>query len=106
MSNVKVADLSPVPFFARFLEGQFSKDLTQEEMRSMRGGSAVTMAYPSDSDAAEIRPPVEQWPGLEELIRRATAGLGQLPSLPGLLTPHPTGPGPFPVEPGGGAGGA
>ena len=103
MSNVKVADLSPVPFFARFLEGQFSDELTPEQMKRVCGGSSeTTMAAPSDSDGAEINP--SPWADVQALIRRATASLGQLPSLPGLPGLHPSGPGPFPIEPG--AGGA
>ena len=93
MSKVKLADLSPVPFFARFLEGQFSDDLTPEQMRRVCGGSSeTTMAAPSDSDYAEINPPVQAWVDVQGLIRRATASLGQLPSLPGLPAPRPSGP--------------
>ena len=104
MSKVKLADLSPVPFFARFLEGQFSDDLTPEQMKRVCGGSSeTTMAAPSDSDYAEINPPMQPWADLQELIRRATATLGPLPSLPGLPAPHPKGPGPYPIEPGAGA---
>lgn len=56
MPPVKVDDLAPTPFFARFLEGQ-STELTPEQMRNLRGGaSVVTMAAPSDSDAAEVKP--------------------------------------------------
>ena len=39
MSDVKVQDLSPTPFFARFLEDQFARPLTAHEMKEVRGGS-------------------------------------------------------------------
>jgi hypothetical protein len=54
MSDVKIKDLSPVPFFAHFLEGQFPRELTGEEMKALRGGSAVTMAAPSDQDCCGV----------------------------------------------------
>jgi hypothetical protein len=54
MSDVKIKDLPPVPFFARFLEGQFSNDLSEEEMKAIRGGSVVTMAAPSDQEGVPI----------------------------------------------------
>jgi hypothetical protein len=94
MSHVKITDLSSVPFFARFLEGQFSNDLTPEEMKRIRGGMTI---LPGSDPAPQMH-----WPDLQELIRQATAALGQLPSLLGLPTARPPGPGPFPVEPGGG----
>ena len=39
MSDVKYEDLPPAPFFARFLEQQFARPLTAEEMKAVRGGS-------------------------------------------------------------------
>jgi hypothetical protein len=96
MSHVKITDLSPVPFFARFLEGQFSDDLTAEEMKRLRGGaSAVTLAYPSDSDTAEVPPgQAEPWPGYDELMQQARKWWDSLPGHP-----NAPGPGPFPIEP-------
>jgi len=38
MSDVKVEDLSPAPFFARFLEDQYARPLTEAEMKAVRGG--------------------------------------------------------------------
>ena len=45
-----------VPFFARFLEGQGSEELSDEEMQAIAGGKkkdVTTMKYPSDSDEGE-----------------------------------------------------
>jgi hypothetical protein len=40
-----------VPFFARYLEGQFCEDLSEEEMKEVQGGKhAITLAYPSDQE--------------------------------------------------------
>jgi hypothetical protein len=80
MSDVKIEDLSPVPFFAHFLEGQFSKDLAEGEMKALRGGSAVTLAYPSDQEGA----PIGEFPDIQALLR---SGIAQLPSNP--LIPSP-----------------
>jgi len=80
MSDVKIKDLSPVPFFAHFLEGQFSKDLTEEEMKAVRGGSGVTMAAPSDQEGV----PIGELPDIQALLR---SGIAHLPSNP--LTPSP-----------------
>jgi Serine endopeptidase inhibitors len=42
---------TPLPFFARFLEGQFGTELSEAEMASVSGGSEyITLAYPSDVD--------------------------------------------------------
>lgn len=38
MSDVKIEDLSPTPFLARFLEDQFARPLTEAEMKAVRGG--------------------------------------------------------------------
>lgn len=78
MSDVKIEDLSPVPFFAHFLEGQFSKDLTEEEMKAVRGGSVVTMAAPSDQEVV----PVVKLPDIQELLRNAIKAHGQVPGNP------------------------
>ena len=78
MSDVKIEDLPPVPFFAHFLEGQFSRNLTAEEMKVLRGGSSTTLAYPSDQEGA----PVGVLPDIQDLIRRAGEGVGQVPSYP------------------------
>ena len=106
MPAVKIADLSPTPFFARFLEGQFS-ELTPEQMKRVHGGAApaVTMAYPSDSDAAEVTPPpfpaidLTQWPW--PVINMP--GMPSLPTSP-VCGPRPVDPGPRPVDPGRGDG--
>lgn len=43
-----------VPFFARFLEGQGTEELSDEEMQAIAGGKknkpVTTMKYPSDGD--------------------------------------------------------
>jgi hypothetical protein len=81
MSDVKLKDLSPVPFFAHFLEGQFSRDLAEEEMKSIRGGMTIaTMAYPSDQEGI----PLGQLPDQGALMRLVGERLGQIPgaSLP------------------------
>src|SRR5215510_8896571 len=78
MSDVKIEDLSPVPFFAHFLEGQFSKDLSAEEMKAVLGGSIVTMVAPSDQEGM----PVGEVPDIQELLRRVRERVGQIPSLP------------------------
>ncbi|MBW4626663.1 MAG: microviridin/marinostatin family tricyclic proteinase inhibitor [Brasilonema octagenarum HA4186-MV1] len=50
-----------VPFFARYLEGQFCEDLSEEEMETVHGGLtavsapakdeiATTLKYPSDNE--------------------------------------------------------
>jgi Serine endopeptidase inhibitors len=54
MSNVKFEDLAPAPFFARFLEGQSIKEMTREELKSVCGGTAVTMAAPSVRKACRV----------------------------------------------------
>lgn len=48
MSDLNIENLSPAPFFARFLEGQNTQELSKEEMQGVRGGTMVTDAYPSD----------------------------------------------------------
>lgn len=75
MSNIKVDDLPPAPFFARFLEGQFSRELTAEEMKAVSGGSAVTMAAPSDQEGADSY----KLPDMEDLWRL----ISQFPGGPG-----------------------
>lgn len=52
MSEINVNDLNSqaVPFFARYLEGQSVTDLSNEEVNAVRGGWAITMAYPSDRE--------------------------------------------------------
>lgn len=83
MSDVKIEDLPPVPFFAHFLEGQFSRELTAEEMKAVLGGSIVTMVAPSDQEGT----PVGEIPDARELLRRVRDLVGQIPghSLPGRL---------------------
>ena len=53
MSDIKLEDLdSPaVPFFARYLEGQFCEDLSEEESSAVGGGTRfLTKKYPSDQE--------------------------------------------------------
>ena len=83
MSDFKIDDLSPVPFFAHFLEGQFSKDLTAEEMEDVLGGTTVTQAAPSDQEGA----PIGEFPDVKELIRHITEQVRQVPSIPLLGQP-------------------
>jgi Serine endopeptidase inhibitors len=76
MSKVKVEDLSPAPFFARFLEGQSIEEMSREAMKAVCGGAVVTMAAPSDQEGA----PLGELPGsLQDMIRRALEG-GKRPS--------------------------
>ena len=83
MSDIKIENLSPVPFFARFLEGQFSKDLTQEEMKAILGGAnMVTQAAPSDSDAVMVFPPIGQLPDVQAMIPRLRELSGEVPNFP------------------------
>ncbi|RUT05644.1 hypothetical protein DSM106972_036510 [Dulcicalothrix desertica PCC 7102] len=52
-NNDSINSKPPVPFFARYLEGQL-KDLSEEEMAEVVGGSTVTtMAYPSDQEGRD-----------------------------------------------------
>ena len=78
MSDFKIDDLSPVPFFAHFLEGQFSKDLTAEEMKAIRGGSVVTLVAPSDQEGA----PSGEFPDIQELIRHINEQVRHVPRIP------------------------
>jgi hypothetical protein len=80
MSSVKFEDLSPVPFFARFLEGQSIKEMTREELKAVCGGTAVTMAAPSDQEGV----PSGNYPeAIGEIIRRALEGIPSSPGVPG-----------------------
>jgi Serine endopeptidase inhibitors len=95
MSDVKIEDLAPTPFFARFLENQNSEPMTREQMSQIRGGaSAVTLAYPSDQENAPAG-------GLPDYLADFVAKIGGLggnfPYLPdpsGYLpnVPNPQGP--------------
>ncbi len=92
MPPVKIENLAPMPFFARFLEGQYS-ELTPEQMKNLRGGaSMVTQAAPSDSDAAEVRPSPFPWPDTNQFPWNA---VGQMPTWP--FDPA-RGPGPYPID--------
>ncbi|WP_026732812.1 microviridin/marinostatin family tricyclic proteinase inhibitor [Fischerella sp. PCC 9605] len=45
-----------LPFFARYLEGQFCEDLSEEEMNAVQGGwGATTLKYPSDNEESHNR---------------------------------------------------
>lgn len=54
MSDKEKQGLQPeaVPFFARFLEGQGTEELSDEEMQAIAGGKKkyTTEKYPSDND--------------------------------------------------------
>lgn len=80
MSSVKFDELSPVPFFARFLEGQSIKEMTREELKAVCGGMAVTTAAPSDQEGV----PSGEYPeAVGEIIRRALEGIPSNPGFPG-----------------------
>ncbi|MGH8000704.1 MAG: microviridin/marinostatin family tricyclic proteinase inhibitor [Brasilonema sp.] len=50
-SNQQALNDEAVPFFARYLEGQFCEDLSEEEMQEVKGGIRyVTLKYPSDNE--------------------------------------------------------
>lgn len=61
-----------LPFFARYLEGQFCEDLSEEEMNEIQGGlSVVTLAYPSDRDiAVTLKYPSDNEDGFGGLTRK------------------------------------
>ncbi|NJM72749.1 MAG: microviridin/marinostatin family tricyclic proteinase inhibitor [Scytonema sp. RU_4_4] len=49
--NQQASNDKAVPFFARYLEGQFCEDLSEEEMQEVKGGIRyVTLKYPSDNE--------------------------------------------------------
>lgn len=65
--NKKEFNSDAVPFFARYLEGQYCEDLSEEEMDEVYGGLSkrhpkdivMTMKYPSDNeDSSPKHPPV------------------------------------------------
>jgi hypothetical protein len=91
MPPVKIDDLAPTPFFARFLEGQHA-ELTPEQMKNLRGGAAmVTMAAPSDSDHAEVKP--SPFPGFD--TSKFPFDMSQFP----WNVPNGPQPGPMPYGP-------
>ncbi|KAB8333299.1 microviridin/marinostatin family tricyclic proteinase inhibitor [Scytonema tolypothrichoides VB-61278] len=59
-SDKQASNDKAVPFFARYLEGQFCEDLSEEEMENVHGGSTeisdakggivTTLKYPSDNE--------------------------------------------------------
>jgi hypothetical protein len=60
-SDKQVSNDKAVPFFARYLEGQFCEDVSEEEMESVHGGLSVistpakdgmvmTLKFPSDNE--------------------------------------------------------
>ena len=61
MSKLKINNLNPkpAPFFARYLEAQYSEELSAEQQRAICGGSMVTtLKAPSDhEDVPEMRMP-------------------------------------------------
>jgi hypothetical protein len=80
MSEVKIENLSPTPFFARFLEGQFAKPLTDKQMQAIRGGMVVTQAAPSDQENV----PVDAAPDHAGWMRQPALPLPVLPVLPAM----------------------
>ncbi|MGI9292570.1 MAG: microviridin/marinostatin family tricyclic proteinase inhibitor [Pseudomonadales bacterium] len=81
MSDLKIKDLPPAPFFARFLEGQFDKEMTREEMQAVQGGTMVTNAFPSDQEGVPggyVPEDIAEW------IRRAREGFPSMPDLPSM----------------------
>jgi hypothetical protein len=78
MSNVKTEVKEPVPFFSHFLEGQFSRDLSEAEMKAIRGGAVVTMAAPSDQEGV----PVGELPDILGLLRHMGLPTGFAPRNP------------------------
>lgn len=46
---------SDLPFFARYLEGQYCEDLSEQEMEILGSqGQYITLAYPSDQEGKDI----------------------------------------------------
>lgn len=45
-------DAQELPFFARYLEGQITQDVSEEDAKQISGGASplVTFKYPSDID--------------------------------------------------------
>ncbi|WP_321924961.1 microviridin/marinostatin family tricyclic proteinase inhibitor [Paraburkholderia guartelaensis] len=78
MANVKIETEEPVPFFSHFLEGQFSRNLTAEEMHAIRGGAVVTMVAPSDQEGV----PVGELPDFLGMFRHMGLPMGQMPGMP------------------------
>ena len=68
----------PVPFFAKFLEGQNHEDLSDEELELVSGGKTrniQTTAYPSDQEGVG-KPPLnnhliqtKKFPSDQEVIK-------------------------------------
>ena len=63
-TNEQNPNSTVMPFFARYLEGQFG-EISEEEMSAISGGANnVTLAYPSDSDvdggATTLKAPSDQ----------------------------------------------
>ncbi|MEM5406301.1 MULTISPECIES: microviridin/marinostatin family tricyclic proteinase inhibitor [Paraburkholderia] len=78
MSDVKIENQEPVPFFSHFLEGQFSRNLTAAEMQAIRGGAVVTMMAPSDQEGM----PVGELPDFLGMLRHMGWPMGQMPGAP------------------------
>jgi len=74
MSDVKLEELSPAPFFARFLEAQFARPLTADEMKAVRGGSSAL-----EQDLVHTISPAEY----PEWMRAGLAG------MPGIVNAVP-----------------
>ncbi|NMG05765.1 microviridin/marinostatin family tricyclic proteinase inhibitor [Brasilonema sp. UFV-L1] len=67
-NNKPALNANVVPFFARYLEGQFCEDLTEEEMQEVKGGIgyATTLAYPSDNESPDNIAYTLKYPSDEE----------------------------------------
>ena len=75
MSEVKFEDLSPAPFFARFLENQFARPLSADEMKAVRGGSSALEQDLVVRAPSGFEYPTWKWAGLD--------------GIPGNLDPVP-----------------
>ena len=81
MSEVKLEDLSPAPFFARFLEDQFARPLTTDEMKAVRGGSSAL-----EQDMVVRTMPLADY---SPWTWAGPAGLPAFPGLPGSVDAVP-----------------
>lgn len=86
MSDVKFEDLPPAPFFARFLEQQYARPLTEEEMKAVRGGSD-----PRAQDAMIVNPGPGPFPDWRNWSHAWPASPSE-PGLPGGGPGFPCGP--------------
>ncbi|MGH8551158.1 MAG: microviridin/marinostatin family tricyclic proteinase inhibitor [Methylococcales bacterium] len=96
MSDVKIENLVPAPFFARFLESQHSEPMTHEQMAQVRGGvNYVTQMNPSDQENAPSGGLLPEW--MADFIQKGGGQPGCFPHHPDLSGylpnyPNPQGP--------------